>query len=250
MDKQRESSRARRICRTKVDWFGIIMMFVLLVCSLAIFARLMATKMLTTTNMVLIMVALLVVNGLHIFVQLPLRRNKLGKLICGVLAVVLSVAMIYGTVAAGAVQSALNKISGIMVEKQVTAVIVMKEDDATELGDTRGYKFGILANRDQENTQKLLSAMQESMGQIDTREYETPAAMADAMYDDEIQAMILNEGYISLLTEQEPYSDFSDRTKIILRVCNQTRNYIYQALRLHHQAALCDLLQRQRRAGL
>ena len=80
--------------------------------------------------------------------------------------------------AAGAVQSALNKISGIMVEKQVTAVIVMKEDDATELGDTRGYKFGILANRDQENTQKLLSAMQESMGQIDTKEYETPAAMA------------------------------------------------------------------------
>ena len=215
MDKQRESSRARRIRRTKVDWFGIIMMFVLLVCSLAIFARLMATKMLTTTNMVLIMVALLVVNGLHIFVQLPLRRNKLGKLICGVLAVVLSVVMIYGTVAAGAVQSALNKISGIMVEKQVTAVIVMKEDDATELGDTRGYKFGILANRDQENTRKLLSAMQESMGQIDTREYETPADMADALYDDEIQAMILNEGYISLLTEQEPYSDFSDRTKII-----------------------------------
>lgn len=38
--------------------------------------------------------------------------------------------------------------------------------------------------------------MQESMGQIDTREYETPAAMADALYDDEIQAMILNEGYI------------------------------------------------------
>ena len=215
MDKQRESSRARRIRRTKVDWFGIIMMFVLLVCSLAIFARLMATKMLTTTNMVLIMVALLVVNGLHIFVQLPLRRNKLGKLICGALAVILSVAMIYGTVAAGAVQSALNKISGIMVEKQVTAVIVMKEDDATELGDTRGYKFGVLANRDQENTQKLLSAMQESMGQIDTREYETPAAMADALYDDEIQAIILNEGYISLLTEQEPYSDFSDRTKII-----------------------------------
>lgn len=215
MEKQRESSRARRIRRTKLDWFGIIMMFVLLVCSLAIFARLMATKMLTTTNMVLIMVGLLVVNGLHIFVQLPLRRNKLGKLICGALAVVLSVAMIYGTVAAGAVQSALNKISGIMVEKQVTAVIVMKEDDATELGDTRGYKFGILANRDQENTRKLLSAMQESMGQIDTREYETPAAMADALYDDEIQAMILNEGYISLLTEQEDYSDFSSHTKII-----------------------------------
>lgn len=215
MDKRRESSQTRRIRRTKVDWFGIIMMFALLVCSLAIFARLMATKMLTTTNLVLIMAALLVVNGLHIFVQLPLRRNKLGKLICGVLAVLLSAGMIYGTVAAGAVQSALNKISGVMVEKQVTAVIVMKEDEATDLGDTKGYRFGILANRDTNNTQQILSAMEKSMGKVETASYDTPAEMADALYDDEVQALILNEGYIPLLTEQENYRDFSDRTKII-----------------------------------
>ena len=215
MDKRRESSQTRRVRRTKVDWFGIIMMFVLLVCSLAIFARLMATKMLTTTNLVLIMAALLVVNGLHIFVQLPLRRNKLGKLICGVLAVLLSAGMIYGTVAAGAVQSALSKISGIMVEKQVTAVIVMKEDEATDLGDTKGYRFGILADRDTENTRQILSAMEKSMGKVETTAYDTPAEMADALYDDEVQALILNEGYIPLLTEQENYRDFSDRTKII-----------------------------------
>lgn len=215
MDKRRESSQTRRIRRTKVDWFGIIMMFVLLVCSLAIFARLMATKMLTTTNLVLIMAALLVVNGLHIFVQLPLRRNKLGKLICGVLAVLLSAGMIYGTVAAGAVQSALNKISGVMVEKQVTAVIVMKEDEAADLGDTKGYRFGILADRDTENTRQILAAMEKSMGTVETTAYDTPAEMADALYDDEVQALILNEGYIPLLTEQENYQDFSDRTKII-----------------------------------
>lgn len=215
MDKRRESSPTRRIRRTKVDWFGIIMMFVLLVCSLAIFARLMATKMLTTTNLVLIMAALLVVNGLHIFVQLPLRRNKLGKLICGVLAVFLSAGMIYGAVAAGAVQSALSKISGIMVEKQVTAVIVMQEDEATDLGDTKGYRFGILADRDTENTQQILAAMEKSMGKVETMAYDTPAEMADALYDDEVQALILNEGYIPLLTEQENYRDFFDRTRII-----------------------------------
>ena len=100
MKQQRKESSTRGYRRTGIDWFGIIMMFVLLVCSLAIFARLMGTQMLTTTNLVLVMVALLVINGLHIFVQLPLRRNKVGKLICGVLAVVLSGVMIYGTVAA------------------------------------------------------------------------------------------------------------------------------------------------------
>ena len=159
MENKKESYRSRTYRRTGLDWFGLAMMGALLICSLAIFARLMGTQMLTTTNLVLVMVALLVINGLHIFVQLPLRRNKVGKLICGVLAVVLSGVMIYGTVAAGAVQDALSKISGIMIEKQVTAVIVMKEDDATELGDTKGYRFGILANRDQANTQQILSAM-------------------------------------------------------------------------------------------
>lgn len=212
---KKESNYYSRLRRTGLDWFGLAVMFVLIVCSLAIFARLMGTQMLTTTNLVLVMVALLVINGLHIFVQLPLRRNKVGKLICGVLAVVLSGVMIYGTVAAGAVQDALSKISGIMIEKQVTAVIVMKEDDATELGDTKGYRFGVLSNRDQANTQQILSAMKEGMGEIKTAEYETPAAMADALYDDEVQAIILNEGYIPLLTEQENYKDFSDRTRIL-----------------------------------
>ena len=103
---------------------------------------------------------------LKFFVQLPLRRNKIGKLICGILAVLLSAGMIYGTVAADAVQSALNKISGVVVEKQVTAVIVMKEDEAEELGDTSGYTFGTLANRDLENTQKIVAAIKEGLGDI------------------------------------------------------------------------------------
>ena len=215
MKQQRRESSTRGYHRTGLDYFGIVMMFVLVACSLAIFARLMATKMLTTTNLIIAMVVLLVLNGLHIFVQLPLRRNKIGKLICGILAVLLSAGMIYGTVAADAVQSALNKISGVVVEKQVTAVIVMKEDEAEELGDTSGYTFGTLANRDLENTQKIVAAIKEGLGDIKTKEYETPEAMVDALYDDEVQAIILNEGYITLLAEQENYKDFSDRTKIL-----------------------------------
>ena len=68
-----------------------------------------------------------------------------------------------------------------MVEKQVTAVIVMKEDEATDLGDTKGYRFGILANRDTNNTQQILSAMEKSMGKVETASYDSPAEMADAL---------------------------------------------------------------------
>ena len=209
------SGAARPRKRTGADHFGLFTLFLLLAASLALYIRLMATGMLSNLYLIILMVVLIVLNAVSVIVQLPLRRNKLGKLICGVLAVLLSAGMIYGTVAAGAVQSALNKISGVMVEKQVTAVIVMKEDEATDLGDTKGYRFGILANRDTNNTQQILSAMEKSMGKVETASYDTPAEMADALYDDEVQALILNEGYIPLLTEQENYRDFSDRTKII-----------------------------------
>ena len=37
----------------------------------------------------------------------------------------------------------------------------------------------------------------------------------DALYDDEVQAIILNEGYIPVLTEQDGYKDFSSRTRIL-----------------------------------
>ena len=36
------------------------------------------------------MMVLIVLNAVSVIVQLPLRRNKLGKLICGVLAVTIA----------------------------------------------------------------------------------------------------------------------------------------------------------------
>lgn len=210
-----EFSKPRAPRRTKLDWFGLIMMFALLICSLAIFARVMATNMLTTTYLVFAMVALLVVNALHIFVQLPLRRNKLGKLLCGLLAIVLCAAMLYGTVAVGALQSAINKVSGILVEKEVTAVIVMENDDAQSLGDTYGYTYGILSNSSAEIRDTLLAAIQKEVGSIEVRTYDNPAVLVSALYDDEVQAIILNEGYIPVLEGQPDFTDFSSQTRII-----------------------------------
>ena len=175
----------------------------------------MATKMLTTTNLVLIMAALLVVNGLHIFVQLPLRRNKLGKLICGVLA---------RAAVGGHDLWHRGRRCGAVRSEQDLRHHGRKAGDSGDrheggrgcgFGRYQGYRFGILADRDTENTRQILAAMEKSMGTVETTAYDTPAEMADALYDDEVQALILNEGYIPLLTEQENYQDFSDRTKII-----------------------------------
>ena len=211
-----QNVKTGKLYRTKVDYFGTIAMILLLVCSVALFIQLMATQMLTDLWAILAIVLLVVVNGAHVYVQLPLRYNKIGKIICGVLAVILSVVMIYGLIATGSVKNMIAKISGKLIEKEVTAVIVMDDDPAQTIFDASDYVFGYLNNADQELTEGMLTDIASQVGhQVKTKGYDSPTVLTDALYDDEIDALILNEGYIPILEGNEDYADFSEQTRII-----------------------------------
>ena len=220
MESQKQSSanvtKPKKLYRTGIDYFGIVAMFLLIASSIALFVQLMASKMLTDMWALLAILGLVVVNGLHTVVQLPLRYNKSGKLICGVIAVILSIAMIYGTIATGSVKGMIAKVSGKMVEKEVTAVMVLNDDPAQTIMDTSDYVFGYLNNADADLTEGLLKEVTDTLGhEVKTVGYDSPTVMTDALYDDEVNAIILNEGYIPVLTNNEEYADFSSQTRII-----------------------------------
>ncbi|MBQ0038791.1 MAG: LCP family protein [Clostridiales bacterium] len=211
-----QSNGKRRARRTGLDKFGAFAMLLLLLCSLALFARLIATEMLSNLYLIILMVVLFVINSIHIIVQMPLRRNKIGKLICGIIALILSAAMIYGMVAVGSVQSALSKITGKLIEKEVTAVLVMKDDSAQNIQDALQYKFGALSHSNTENTQGLVQKVQEETGTaISPTGYDTMTDLVDALYDDNVRAIILNEGYFDMIEDMENYKDFTEQTRVI-----------------------------------
>lgn len=209
-------SKPKKLYRTSIDHFGTVTMILLIACSIALFVQLMASKMLTDLWALLAILALVVINGLHAFVQLPLRYSKSGKLICGVIAVILSIGMIYGTIATGSVKSMIAKVSGKIVEKEVTAVMVINDDPAQTIMDASDYVFGYLNNADADLTEGLLKEITNALGhEVKTAGYDSPTVLTDALYDDEVDAIILNEGYISVLSNNEEYADFSSQTRII-----------------------------------
>ena len=140
------SGAARPRKRTGADHFGLFTLFLLLAASLALYIRLMATGMLSNLYLIILMMVLIVLNAVSVIVQLPLRRNKAGKLIMGIVSLLLSGAMLYGVVAVNSVQSALSKIVGKMTETEITEVRVMNDNPATSMGDTKGYTFGYIAD--------------------------------------------------------------------------------------------------------
>ena len=95
------SGAARPRKRTGADHFGLFTLFLLLAASLALYIRLMATGMLSNLYLIILMVVLIVLNAVSVIVQLPLRRNKAGKLIMGIVSLLLSGAMLYGVVYRG-----------------------------------------------------------------------------------------------------------------------------------------------------
>lgn len=209
------SGAARPRKRTGADHFGLFTLFLLLAASLALYIRLMATGMLSNLYLIILMVVLIVLNAVSVIVQLPLRRNKAGKLIMGIVSLLLSGAMLYGVVAVNSVQSALNKIVGKMTETEITEVRVMNDNPATSMGDTRGYTFGYIADADTKNTQSILDEISKSFGTIKSKGYDSMTALADALYDDEVDAILINQGYVDLLTEKDGYTDFRDQTRVL-----------------------------------
>mgnify|MGYP002560792044 FL=1 len=209
------SGAARPRKRTGADHFGLFTLFLLLAASLALYIRLMATGMLSNLYLIILMVVLIVLNAVSVIVQLPLRRNKAGKLIMGIVSLLLSGAMLYGVVAVNSVQSALSKIVGKMTETEITEVRVMNDNPATSMGDTKGYTFGYIADADTKNTQSILDEISKSFGTIKSKGYDSMTALADALYDDEVDAILINQGYVDLLTEKDGYTDFSDQTRVL-----------------------------------
>ena len=205
------SGAARPRKRTGADHFGLFTLFLLLAASLALYIRLMATGMLSNLYLIILMVVLIVLNAVSVIVQLPLRRNKAGKLIMGIVSLLLSGAMLYGVVAVNSVQSALGK----MTETEITEVRVMNDNPATSMGDTRGYTFGYIADADTKNTQSILDEISKSFGTIKSKGYDSMTALADALYDDEVDAILINQGYVDLLTEKDGYTDFRDQTRVL-----------------------------------
>ena len=201
--------------RSGADWFGLIAFAALVICSAVLVVRLISTKFLPTGQLLLAAGALLVLSGLHGWVQLPRREKTGGKIACGIVALVLAAAMLYGAVALGSVQHAITDVADKSVETDITCVIVNADDPAQTLDDVKGYRFGILEDRDTENTQSLLQQLQEKLGAAEHTAYASPALLTDALYDDQVGAILLNKGYIPLLEEQEGYADFSDRTRIL-----------------------------------
>lgn len=110
--------------------------------------------------------------------------------------------------------SAIDEMAGQQVKVDEISCIVLKDDPAQSIYDTKDYTFGILATNDRENTDKALAEVQAAIGKEPaTTEYQDNDTLIDALYAKDVNAIIINEANRSPI--EEYYKTFSEDTRVL-----------------------------------
>ncbi len=110
--------------------------------------------------------------------------------------------------------SAIDEMAGQQVKVDEISCIVLKDDPAQSIYDTKDYTFGILAANDRENTNKALAEVQAAIGKEPaTIEYQDNDTLIDALYAKDVKVIVINEANRSPI--EEYYKTFSNDTRVL-----------------------------------
>ena len=109
----------------------------------------------------------------------------------------------------------LGKLSETSRTKNVIEVIAMNDTGIETLQDLNGDPVGILEGINESGTQRILSDIESQGVNITTESFKNFGPLADALYNGQVDAIIINQTYWDNIAGLEKFSDFSERTRIV-----------------------------------
>ncbi|MFA0814888.1 MAG: LCP family protein [Anaerofustis sp.] len=93
----------------------------------------------------------------------------------------------------------------------------MSNNSAEKLKDLKNSSFGLRGIIDQDNTEYAVSEINDQLNAtIQTTTYNDFNSMTEALYNGDVEAIVLNENYRTLIDEND--SDFESNTKVIAQI--------------------------------
>ena len=167
--------------------------------------------------LILGMVLLLEATAMLMFIPVKDRIRLWRKIVSCVLAAAIMAGCVFASRFAWKTYHFVDEISGgNFIATKAIRVLVLNESPAQKLADTKGCTYGVMPDYDAEHTQQMVTAVKtETGGSASFTNYQQITAMVDALYNGQLDALILHDASISLLVEQDGYQDFMSRARIL-----------------------------------
>lgn len=185
--------------------------------------RLLQTDMLPGKYVItgiVILALLLLLPALLLLVrkQQASRRRITSGVVISLLIIALSAGGSYAAMRTGdtmRIVSVANKDNTVYITSEI-GVYVIQENPAEKLKDLRDGKFARVTVMDQENTDKAIEQIEDKFGEsLDIVEETSIEEALKDLYDDKVQALVLNTSCVNLLMESEggEYDDLEERIR-------------------------------------
>ena len=101
------------------------------------------------------------------------------------------------------------------IVKNTVSVIALSSSSMSDVSDLNNAKVGSLKTIGKKGTQKCLKDIKKNNVYVNNKKYDNVPGLIKALYDGDVDAVILNEAYRSNVLELEGYNAFNDETKVI-----------------------------------
>ncbi len=221
ISQKKENSFFRKINKfVNSTLFGLILAVIHIVVTCIFLGELLYLNILPVWLFILICFVLLVLCAVAFLMSFAGKKIRaIGKIVSIIMVMISVIGAYYVSYAS----RALDGITGGNTKTDVINIYVMKADAAKDINDAKDYTFGIMGVYDRTNTDKTLVKIKELVGkEVSTKEYEGYLQLVQALYDGEVEAIILNEAYIAQITDNEEYASFEIVTKILHNESHET----------------------------
>lgn len=147
--------------------------------------------------------------------QVGIARAVISVLLC----VLLIVGYVFVASLATEFYEAMLQITDTPAPNAERGVYVLTEDPANEIADAANYTFGMVSGYDESCSRQVLEALNTELGvQVKTQSFESVTDMLDALLEKQVDATILNGGFLSVLEEDSRYADLESKIRLLYTV--------------------------------
>lgn len=145
-----------------------------------------------------------------------MHERKFLSVIASLLSIVMIVTCGFGTYFIHKTNKTITKVATVSDQKDVISLYVMNEDPAQSLSDIADYQIGIVTSQDRDNTDKAVNYFEEQLGsKLHTVECDTMFMMMNDLKEGNVQAVVLNGAYASIISDVEGFEWVATDIRII-----------------------------------
>lgn len=158
------------------------------------------------------------------FLQFKSSEKSIRSIISRILAVIVSIGLVILCIEINRGTSFINSFSGINYETNALSVIVLKNSSYTKLEDLENKKIAMNEQEDQKNLTDALSDIRNQLKNAEYKNYIDWSHLADALYNEDVDAILVNEAYRGMLQEKHPDLDVETRVIYQVEIKNEVEN--------------------------